>query len=101
MEWEAGDTHSSGGAAGNAGVRGDILVPSSTAAHPAPLQGTGEAAGAQARVGEGQTALAGEAEPFRRRTVRSPRGSAEPAPGRGAGAAAGARRAGLRGHGAS
>lgn len=81
--------------------------------HPGPQQhcrpprsssghgGTGEAAGAQARVGEGQTALAGEAEPFRRRTVRSPRGSAEPAPGRGAGAAAGAGRAGLRGHGAS
>lgn len=48
MEWEAGDSHSSGGAAGNAGVRGDILVPSSTAAHPAPLQGTG----AQGRLRE-------------------------------------------------
>lgn len=41
------------------GVHDDILVPSSTAAHPAPLQGTGEAAGAKARVGEGQTALHG------------------------------------------
>lgn len=86
------------------GVHDDILVPSSTAAHPAPLQGTGEAAGAKARVGEGQTALHGlQRQPWLEKRSRFARAQSQTM-GREQEVGAGARGTGrlrLRGHGAS